>query len=243
MEIHVSQRMRKTGELIENASCVADVGCDHAYTSMFLIETKKAKRVLAMDINKGPLAIANRNIMQYGFTDVIETRLSDGLKEAKPGEVDAVLIGGMGGLLIRNILDSAPEVLAHVNQLVLQPQSEQELLRKYLVSHDYVITKEEMLLEEGKYYVILRCVPKSVEFQKTDTSEYQSKEDFEYGKYLLINKHPVLCEFLQNKHRSLLNIQNQLKEKKNKSEKICNRMEEIDCECEYISKILDTYFK
>lgn len=91
--------------------------------------------------------------------DYIETRLSDGLTALAPSEADGVVIAGMGGALTKRILAEHPEVWKKMNNLVLQPQSEIEEVRRYIYAEGFHIEEEDMVEEEGKYYVMLRCVP------------------------------------------------------------------------------------
>lgn len=194
MKVPVSNRMKLCADMLEPAQAVADIGCDHAYTSMYMIETGKAKKVLAMDINEGPLATARKNILNYGYESRIETRLSNGMEKLQNGEVDSVLIGGMGGVLICQILTEGKALLSGMKQLVLQPQSEVGLVRKFLHENGFAIEKEGMLLEEGKYYVIIRAVP--------GYERYESDMEYKYGKYLLERNDEVFFEFLAKRYES-----------------------------------------
>ena len=154
----------------------ADIGCDHGFTSIYLIEQGLAKHVIAMDINEGPLERAKEHIREYGMEADIETRLSDGTAKLAPGEADTLLISGMGGALICKILSDSPEVTARAKELVLSPQSEWATTRHYLLEHGFMIQREEMVLDQGKYYLILRAVPGRQKF--SDELEYM------YGQYL-----------------------------------------------------------
>ena len=156
--MQLSRRLRAAADLVSTGSVLADIGTDHGYIPIALVEEKKIPGAIAMDINKGPLARADEHIRQHGLEHQIETRLSDGLHAMKQGEAQSILIAGMGGLLIVRILTEGKEVLEGCRELILQPQSELRSVRSYLEQEHYRITEERLVLEEGKYYVILRAV-------------------------------------------------------------------------------------
>lgn len=131
---------------------VADIGCDHGYVSIYLVESGIAGRAIAMDVRKGPLSGAASNIHDYGLSDCITTRLSDGLKALEPGEADAIIIAGMGGKLMMRILEEGDPVALGACYGVLQPQSDLGEFRKYLRDKGYVILDEKVILDDGKYY-------------------------------------------------------------------------------------------
>ena len=104
-ELSLSKRMEAVVNMVSPQSfAIADIGCDHAYVSIALRQRRMAQKVIAMDVRKGPLAIAKNNVMQYGLEDTITLRLSDGLEQLQPNEVGTIIIAGMGGLLMMRIL-------------------------------------------------------------------------------------------------------------------------------------------
>lgn len=154
--MQLSKRLRAVADLVPGGTVLADVGTDHAYIPIALVEEGKIPRALAMDINQGPLTRAEENIKAHGLEEKIETRLSDGLEKMKKGEADTVLIAGMGGLLTVRILSSKREVLGGAT-LVLQPQSDLPSVRGWLTEEGYAITAEDLVLEDGKYYQMMRA--------------------------------------------------------------------------------------
>ena len=145
--------------MVTSARCLADVGTDHGYIPIYLVEEGIVSSAIAMDINKGPLQRASENIERHGLSGRIGTRLSDGLKALAPGEADCVVIAGMGGGLVKKILTEGREALESVRELILQPQSELEEVRRFLWEQGYVTEAEEMVLEDGKYYPMMRLRP------------------------------------------------------------------------------------
>ena len=129
---------------------------------------------------------AKEHIQEWGLENYIDTRLSDGVKALKPNEVQSVVIAGMGGPLMEKILTEGNEVLQTVTELVLQPQSEIGHFRRFLIENGYEITHEEMILEDGKYYPIMRAVH--------GKAKEQTEAEYLYGKKLLQNRNPVLKE-------------------------------------------------
>ena len=154
--MQLSKRLRAVADLVPGGTVLADVGTDHAYIPIALVEEGKIPRALAMDINQGPLMRAEENIKAHGLEEKIEIRLSDGLEKMKKGEADAVLIAGMGGLLTVRILSGKREILDGTT-LVLQPQSDLPSVRGWLAEEGYAITAEDLVLEDGKYYPMMRA--------------------------------------------------------------------------------------
>lgn len=187
--IRLSERLQTVAHQVEICGVTADIGCDHGFTSIYLIQQGISRRVIAMDINKGPLERAGDHVEQYGLSGQIELRLSDGAEKLRPGEADTLLISGMGGALICKILDDSPEVVKEAKELVLSPQSEWALVRHYLQNHGFRISREAMVYDQGKYYLVLRAVP--------GEQNYCDEIEYTYGKYLLEKGDECLVSFLK----------------------------------------------
>ena len=186
--MELSKRLYAVAGLVTEGASVEDIGTDHGYVPIYLIKNKIASKVIAMDINKGPLERAKMHIIGHGLKGQIETRLSDGLKKVNPGEVDGMIAAGMGGALVIKILEESKAVVDTLEFLILQPQSEISKVRKYLNKNGLVIIEEDMVEEEGKYYPMMKVIHGQPE-------EYKEYE-YIYGKKLLEKKHPVLEKFL-----------------------------------------------
>lgn len=191
--VTVSKRMEEVISLVSRGKRVADVGTDHGYVSIALVERGIAPSVIAMDIRKGPLSRAKENIEKYGLAKEIDTRLSDGLEQVKTGEIDTFLIAGMGGDLIANILQNGIHIVESVNEFIVQPQSEIYKVRKKIHQLGFQIQMEKMLVEDEKYYTIIKAV--------RGQEVYENEWDYLYGKALLQEKHPILYEWLQREHQ------------------------------------------
>ncbi len=153
-QFQLPKRLETIIERMPASGCLADIGCDHAYVAIEAVRRGRAARALACDVRRGPLQQAAEHILIAGLAGRIETRLSDGLEKVAPGEADTVVVAGMGGPLMERILQGRLEDFAH---FVLSPQSEIPHFRRFLLAEGMQIDEETMLIEEGKYYVILNA--------------------------------------------------------------------------------------
>ena len=190
-----------------------------------------------MDINKGPLERAREHIHLYGMDAYIQTRLSDGVAALEKGEADSILVAGMGGGLVMHILEEGKAVCQAADELVLQPQSELCSVREYLAENGYVTDAECMVFEDGKYYPMMRVHYQAGKNENTDmaikdteNSKEQNKSKYKveclYGRHLLMEKNPVLHQYLGKEHQVFENILDNLL-KQPESEKIAMRIEEV----------------
>lgn len=202
--IHLSERLLAAAGMVTKGNRVADVGCDHAYTSIYLCQAGIAPRVFAMDVNKGPLAAAKTNVQEAGLSGQITLRLSNGLEKLLPEEADTVLLCGMGGLLMIQILSAYPQTTASLKELILQPQSEVGEVRHFLHRLGWKICQEHMLKEDGKFYVMMRAVPCE------EPQSYGKEAEYRYGRLLLEEKNEVLTEFLNYEYRLRCDVQEAL---------------------------------
>ncbi len=187
--MELSERLQAVAELISDGMTVADVGTDHGYIPIYLLESGKSPKAVAMDINEGPLLRAKAHIAEHGLEKQIETRQSDGVKQLHPGEYECVVIAGMGGALTVKILEEGQNVFRALKEFILQPQSELAKVRRYLCDNGYRIIEENMVLEEGKYYPMMKVI-------KGQAPEYNTIE-LCYGKRLLEETNLVLKRFLE----------------------------------------------
>lgn len=134
---------------------VADIGTDHAYIPIKLIEDNIAEKVIASDIKEGPVKIAKQNIIKNNLKEKIEVRLGDGLSVLGQNEADTIIIAGMGGEMIEKILRDDEDIAKSANMLILQPMNSQYELRKFLINNGYIIVNEDIAVENFKVYNIL----------------------------------------------------------------------------------------
>ncbi len=230
--MEISNRLKAICDLCLPGQVVADIGCDHGYVSITLTNSGKFEKALAMDINEGPLRLAGQNIALYGDRARIETRLSSGFDKLEKGEADTVIIAGMGGMLVRDILDAGRDKLGSVKQLVLGAQSDIDTVRRYITEAGFRIDDEEMLEEDGKYYQLIRAV--------NDGSDNVGKlNDIEalYGPVLISKKHAVLREYLTKQKAVLTDIKLRLDGRT--EDKIISRVEELTRDIRIIDETLE----
>ncbi|MCM1541648.1 MAG: class I SAM-dependent methyltransferase [Blautia sp.] len=219
--VAISGRMRMLADLVTAGSRVADVGCDHGFLSIYLVQTGKCPGCLAMDVRKGPLSGAEEHIAAYGLTDYIETRLSDGLAAYHMGEAQTLICAGMGGRLMEKIITEGGKKSRSFRELILQPQSEIPEFRIFLRNAGYRITEEDAVCEDGKFYFAMKAVyegrTRMWEPQKSFTEVVSDAEESSapdaklsaessgragnelydlYGRQLLLGGHPVLRQYL-----------------------------------------------
>ena len=195
--MELSPRLKKIAELIPVGSTLADIGTDHAYIPVYCQQNGITTSCLAMDVNKGPLDRANANINKYGFEDKIKTRLSNGLSNLKPGEADVIVIAGMGGLLIEDIIRNGTDAIGDETLLLLQPMIAPIELRSYLYSSGFNITDEYVVREENKFYNI---------FAVKKGSFKPSEFDLYFGKNIAKNSPDTIIAYLEYKIRVCKNI-------------------------------------
>ena len=224
--IHLSKRMSAVANMVTPGNILADVGTDHGYVPIALVQQEKIPQAIAMDINKGPLQRAREHISMCQLEDYIETRLSDGVAALGVGEVDSILIAGMGGDLVIHILNEGLDVCRNAKELILQPQSELARVRQYLREHLFQIVDEDMVIEDGKYYPMMRVVPVEADnFWRFLPEEALLPCDM-YGPLLLKNGNPSLRKYLVKQHKQLNKILKEL-EKQPDSEAISIRKQEV----------------
>lgn len=176
-----SERILETVNLLEPATSLADIGCDHGYMAILAAQRSLFQTIYACDVKSGPLSKAAENIQAFQLEATIQTILSDGFSNV-PKDVSSAVICGMGGLLIRRILENGMEQMKSLHQLVLGPHSETEELREFILQKtNFGIYRETALLDAGKHYVLMDVRPKDPENKK---SFYCSDKEIRFGTIL-----------------------------------------------------------
>ena len=222
----LSKRMKAVAAMVTNGNILADVGTDHGYVPIMLVDRGFIPSAIAMDVNEGPLQRARENIIANQLQEKIDTRLSDGVSALSDGEVESIVIAGMGGELTIRILTEGESVCRSVKELILQPQSDIQKVRKFLREHGYRIVDENMVYEEQKYYSVMKVIPVEEDSTWERMNETVTIACDRYGPLLLKNGNPILRKFLVMEHKKLLEIEYNL-EKQIHSEQIVTRLEEI----------------
>ena len=153
--IHLDNRLQAVADFVTPNRTAADIGTDHGYLALFLVQSGKSPHVIATDKNEGPCQAACRTIQGTGMEDRIEIRLGDGLQPILPGEATVLCIAGMGGQLMKQILMATPKVTAQAEQLVLQPMNGTHELRAWLYENGWHLADETLAEADGRIYEIL----------------------------------------------------------------------------------------
>lgn len=197
--VALSERLRTVAGMVTVGNAVCDVGCDHGFVPIYLVQQGISPKVIAMDLREGPLRAAREHVAAYGLEGQIVTRLSDGLHNYEKNEADTLICAGMGGGLMMHILAADREKTGSFRELILQPQSEVEKFRRFLRESGYRILDEEMLREDGKFYQAIRAASAGNGEcgKEARMDEELCKLQDRYGPVLLQKKTPVFFEFLE----------------------------------------------
>lgn len=201
----ISDRLKLISDLVTDVHSIVDVGTDHGYVPIYLIKNKRIKRAIASDINRGPVEKAQKNVESHNFQGKISCRLGGGLKTVKIKEVDAAVIAGMGGNLIRDIIEESKEVFKELKYVIVQPVQNPEVLREHIYKSGYKIIDEAIIKDEEKYYEIMK-IAYDTEKKEVDPIFYEISEK------LLQKKNPLYKEYLEFKYNKYENIYNNIKE-------------------------------
>ncbi len=150
--INLGPRLLCAASFVRCRTKIADIGTDHAYLPAYLVEQGIADSVLACDIGVMPLRNAKKTVNAHSLEDRIPLRISDGLKEVSPEEADEIIICGMGGTLMTEILGAAPWIKRDKMHLILQPMTHSEDVRKFLLLNGFSVTEEKFVVDAGKVY-------------------------------------------------------------------------------------------
>lgn len=154
--MELSIRLKTISNLVDKCHAIVDVGTDHGYIPIYLTDKGLCDKAIASDINRGPVDKAKKNVSFYGMRDKVECRLGPGLTTIKKGDVQGAIIAGMGGNLIRDIILQSYDVFKELNFAVLQPSQNPEVLRKFLYEEGITILEEDLCLDEGIYYEVMK---------------------------------------------------------------------------------------
>lgn len=238
--LKLSKRLQAVADFVTVGNRVADIGTDHGFLPIYLVQSGKCPQAIAMDVRKGPLERAREHIAAAALEPYIQTRLSDGMHGLAKGEADSVVIAGMGGLTAIQILEAGLPRLTDWKELILEPQSEAAKVRQFLHVHKMYIDKEDLVLEAGKFYPILHVIPNKLQTEEAWISNGQDKPQAEeawsqnrhgmqamlwekladegricglldqYGECMVYGKHPVLRLMLQRDEERELGILREL---------------------------------
>lgn len=188
-----SKRIEFIVSNLEKVTTLADIGTDHGYVPLLALKNELCEKAIACDINKDPLAKGKLNAILEGIDDKIEFRLGNGFEPLKVNEVEEVVIAGMGGNLIRDIIEKGLNKVASCNYLVLIPAQNPEVLREYLYKNNFEIIKEDLCFDEGIYYELFKVRKAEGNVTELDSIYY------EISPMLLRSKHPLMKDYIDYK--------------------------------------------
>lgn len=183
--MNLTPRLQAVADLAGKSSSLADIGTDHAYIPIYLMQKGLVSKAIAADIKKGPLERADKNIRSAGLSERITLRLSDGLDNIKDNEADSVVIAGMGGEIISHMLKKAKP--AGITKMVLQPMTDIPLVRRALHENGMIIKAERLAAEKDKIYTVILC-------------EYGTGQEFSDEDYLVspfIKDDPLFSDYIR----------------------------------------------
>ncbi|MGL5615414.1 MAG: tRNA (adenine(22)-N(1))-methyltransferase [Sarcina sp.] len=214
--MELSRRLKVIASYVDSCESVADIGTDHGYIPIDLVKRGICKKAVASDINKGPMEKAKINVTFEGLKDSIDVYLGPGLKPLKVGEVNGIIIAGMGGNLTRDILLQDMEKVKKYEFMVLQPAQNPEVLREFLYNNNYEIIDEDLIKEEDKYYELFKVkYSRGNKFNKGDLKEI----DYEISPILRGKNHPLIKEYITVKKEKAEKIKSFIKEDSEAAEK------------------------
>ena len=217
--IKLSKRLAKIAALVPPADILCDVGCDHGYLPIELVKNGRCKRAYALDVREGPLSRAREHIREAGLSEQIVTVLSDGLDEMRE-PFDVLVIAGMGGPLMEDILTRGRALCEGARALVLSPQSHIRDFREFLCKSGYAIEDEAMVFEDGKYYFIMVAAPGGEPYELSEAELW-------YGPVLLSKREPLLFDYLDSEKRRLFSIREKLEKNPTQRQRLAQVEEEL----------------
>lgn len=212
MKLPISKRLLCCASMVQPGSRVADIGTDHGYLGIYLLQSGAARHVIACDLRKDPLENARRNAKLFGVDGEMELRLSDGLEKILPDEVDTVVMAGMGGDLIQKILSQCPWRKREGLQFILQPQSAGNVLRRWLCEDGFEIQREEPV-QDGHFLYTVMDIRQGEPAPLTPGTEYASPALLASGSPLVGNYLARVENALQETVRGLTNAEKQRPER------------------------------
>lgn len=239
--VTLSKRLTMIASMVSSGTVAADIGTDHGFVPIFLVQSGKVARAIASDVRKGPLERAKKHVEEAGLGEIIDCRLGNGLETLKAGEADRVILAGMGGELIVKILAASPEIVSGTPEFVLSPHSDVALVRAYLSGQGFTIADEEMVREDGKFYTAIRAVRENgaaLPESREGRNEKLTEDELLFGPVLLKKRPPVFAEWLERERRKTKEILRKL-EKAEKTDRVLEQTEEKRSFLQRVERVSD----
>lgn len=203
--INLSKRLSVIADMITDSNIVNDIGCDHALLDIYLLQSKKVKKMIASDITPGALNQAKNNVKKYGVKE-IDLRLGDGLNTINDSDkVDTIVLSGLGNIKINNILNENKKLLNNINNIIIQSNTMPDMIRSEVIKLGYKIDDERLVLENNIIYEIIKF---------TKGCKKYSKKEIYFGPILLKNKNELFFNKINKEIEKQENILNRLPKNK-----------------------------
>ncbi|SEN55770.1 tRNA (adenine22-N1)-methyltransferase [Amphibacillus marinus] len=219
--IKLSSRLSIVAGFLPNQAYFVDVGSDHAYLPIAVCQSDKSAYAVAGELNRGPYQAAKQHVHTYGLTDRIEVVKGDGLSVITNQSIRQVVIAGMGGGLIRSILEQGYDRLNGVDRLILQPNVDSHYIRAWLNSKPFSLKEEVILEEDGHIYEVLVA-------DRVEATQPLTPKQILFGPYLMQENHAVFQKKWKSEYRNKLRVINQMRLAKQLDErKLANLLQEV----------------
>lgn len=203
-KIRLDSRLSAVASLVKDGATVADIGTDHAYLLAYLLQEKRISKGIAADLRKGPLENARKTLVDCDLIDNVRLVLSDGLDELNKADCDDIVIAGMGGILIKEILERTPWVRDEKIHIVAQPMTHAEVLRKFFLENGFRILKESAATDGKRFYCVISA--------QYDGKERKSEEWYTYVGELIKNRDEVSEMYIK---KTVITLEKKLSAMKN----------------------------
>ena len=220
--MELSKRLKRIAEHVDKCESVADIGTDHGYIPIYLVKEGICEKAIASDINKGPIEKAKVNVAFEGVSNKIKCLLGPGLNPLKVGEVNGVILAGMGGNLTRDILLADMEKVKKYDFIILQPAQNPEVLREFLYKNDYEIIDEDLIKDEGRFYELFKVKYN----ENSEKLVFEDELEYEVSPLLREKNHPLFKEFIEEKINRCETILSFIKEDTESAKKRKSDLEE-----------------
>lgn len=215
--IQLSPRLKKVADWLPQLGRFADIGSDHAYLPIYMVLKYPQVTAIVGEVVQGPFRAATQSVGRFGVSDRVECRLGNGLQVLQPHEVQCVSICGMGGGTIVEILNQSPEIVGNLKEMILQPNTHAQVVRKWAEENGYFIFQEDLIEDAGLLYEVL--------FLQKGVSPKMSPLDLRFGPLNQANRHPLLPILLNEELKRIERVLIQLGEA-GRSEEVINKIAE-----------------
>ncbi|HEX6593245.1 MAG TPA: class I SAM-dependent methyltransferase [Bacillota bacterium] len=229
-KIKLSKRLNTVASFLPKGTIFADIGSDHGYLPCYVCLHDPTARAIAGEVNKGPYQRAVKTVRSFQLEKRIDVRLGNGLAILQPGEVSEVVIAGMGGPLIRTILEDGEDQLLHVERIITQPNVDARGVRHWLTRNGYFITQETIVEENGHYYEII------VADKQADKQQFKlSEKKLLFGPKLLERKGNDFRRKWRHQYKKHCRVVEQMKRARSMPKE---KIDQLKTEMEWIREVL-----